>query len=96
MTREILITPTANGFMATVLGLPECEIEAPTREEAIEKVVAEAETLLANSEIVQIELNGTPKPKSFAGMWADDKTFDAFIAAMKAYREEVNADPNQL
>ena len=32
------------------------------------------------------------KRKSFAGMWANDKNFDKFLAAMKAYREELDAE----
>ncbi len=45
-----------------------------------------------NSEIVQVKPNSEPKRKSFAGMWANDKTFDQFLAAMKAYREELDAE----
>ncbi len=95
MTCDILIRPTESGFAATILGLPDCTTEAATRDEAIQRVKAEAEDLLAKSEIVQAEINGTPARKSFAGMWANDSTFNDFVAAMKAYREDLDADPNQ-
>lgn len=102
MLREVLISPTDSGFAAVVLGLPDFVIEAATRDEAIEKAKAEVENLLTKSEIVQIEVNGQVeskdqrKRKSFAGMWANDETFDDFLAAMKAYRAELNNDPDQL
>ena len=95
MNCEILIRPTANGFAATILGLPNCTTEAATRLEALEKVKVEAEELLAQSEIVEAELNVKPKRKSFAGLWANDKTFDKFLAAMKSYRAELNAEWEQ-
>ncbi len=102
MLREVLISPTESGFAAVVLGLPDSAVEAPTRDEVIEKAKAEVENLLARSEIVQIEVNGqaksqsSEKRKSFAGMWAKDETFDDFLAAMKAYRAELNNNPDQL
>jgi predicted RNase H-like HicB family nuclease len=96
MTYEVLITPTENGFAAAVLGLPALIAEAATRDEALAKAQAEAEELLNKSELVRVEVKGKAARKSFAGMWANDKTFNAFIAAMKAYRAELNADPDQL
>lgn len=41
------------------------------------------------------------KPKSsrpiasFAGMWADDETFDEFVAAIAANRKAIDADTRQ-
>ncbi|MGH9800932.1 MAG: type II toxin-antitoxin system HicB family antitoxin [Blastocatellia bacterium] len=95
MNCDILVTPTENGFAATVLGLPDCAIEAPTRDEAIEKAKAEAEELITKSEIVRVEINGKIEPKSFAGMWANDQTFDDFLAAMKAYRAQLDAEEKE-
>ncbi len=38
----------------------------------------------------------SPRPiTSFAGMWANDETFDEFVAAMRAYRKTVDSDPRQ-
>jgi predicted RNase H-like HicB family nuclease len=96
MTCEILVRPSENGFTATVLGLPDCTVEAATREEAIQKARVEAQNLIAAGEIIRVEIGQTQPPQSFAGMWADDETFDDFVAAMKAYRQQVNSDPNQL
>ena len=30
--------------------------------------------------------------RDFAGMWADDETFDAFVEAMNTFRQEADAD----
>lgn len=95
MNCDILITPTENGFAATILGLPGCMIEAPTRDEAIEKIKAKAENLITKSEIVRIEINGKIEPKSFAGMWANDGTFEDFLSAMKAYRAQLSAEEEE-
>jgi predicted RNase H-like HicB family nuclease len=95
MNCEILVRPTEKGYSATILGLPDCTTEAATRIEAIEKVKAEAEEMLDQSEIVQAEIPSKIKRKSFAGMWANDKTFDKFLAAMQAYRDELDAEWEQ-
>jgi predicted RNase H-like HicB family nuclease len=96
MTVDILVKPVDNGFQATVIGLPDCTAEAPTRDEAIEQARQEARELIAEGEVVRVELEGPKKyTKPGIGMWADDELFDEFVAEMKRYREQVDADPNQ-
>lgn len=101
MTSTIMLNPTEEGFSATVIGLPGCTVEAPTRDEAIEKAKAAAETLLAKSELVQVEIsgraehNGVALRKSFSGMWANDSTFADFLAAMKTYRAQLTAEERE-
>jgi len=98
MTYDVLVRRTSSHFMATVLGLPDCTVEAPTRVEAIQRARAAAAKFIAEGELVQIEV-GPPTParplSSFAGMWADDETFDEFAEAMAAYRKEIEADAAQ-
>ncbi len=96
MTYDILVQPSESGFAATVLGLPLPVIQANTREEAIQQAQHEAQNLLAKSEVIHIE-NGAAikqhKPlRDFAGMWANDPHFADFLAAMKSYREALNAE----
>jgi len=93
MTCEILVKPVAHGFVATVLGLTGCTVEAPTRDEAIDKARLEALSWLAGGEIVQVEIDLPQAQKFGVGIFADDETFDEFLAAMKAYREQVDSDP---
>ncbi len=97
MISTILISPTESGFSATVLNLPGCVAEAATKDEAIEKAKAAAEALLASSDFVQVEIgdNGSSAQNSFAGMWANDGTFDDFLSAMKAYRAQLNAEAEE-
>lgn len=98
MQYDILVTPVNGHFRGRVIGLSEIVIEAETRQEVIEQVEREIRQLLAESEIVKIDIKaeGQPHPLAkFAGMWKDDPQFDEFVAAMQNYRTEVDADPNQ-
>lgn len=96
MPFDILVWPGESGFLATVLGLPVPVIQANTREEAIQQAQREAQNLLAKSEIIHIENGAEIRPgkalRDFAGMWANDPHFGDFLAAMKAYREELNTE----
>jgi len=96
MTCEIWVRPVENGFVATVLGLPGYPVEAPTREEAIEKARREIENLFANGEIVRVEIEVPPQAKARGvGIFADEdeESWDNFLAAMKDYRQQLDADP---
>ncbi len=100
MRHDVYVRPSNNGFLATIAAVPERMIEAATREEVIAKAYAELKDIIAQGFLVSIETDEMERHKkplsSFAGMWAQDETFDEFVAAIKAYREEVNADPDQL
>lgn len=95
MILDILVKPIDGGFMATVLGLPDCTAEAPTREAAIEQARREAQERMAGGEVVRVNVDTPQRNAKFGiGMWANDELFDDFVAAMKRYREEIDADPN--
>lgn len=99
MTCEILVKPGQSGFIATVLGLPGCTVQAPTRDEAIEKARQQAEDWLAEGgEIVKVEINVPHAYARGAGIFANEseESWNAFQAAMREYREQLNADTNQL
>jgi len=98
MMYDVLVKQTNGQFTATVLGLPDCTVEATTRTEAIQQAQTAAANFIATGELVQIEVNSPNRPKSlkdFVGMWADDEMFDEFVASMDAYRRDVDSDPNQ-
>ena len=99
MRHDVYVRPSNNGFLATIAAVPERTIEAATREEVIVKAHAELKNIIAQGFLVSIETDETERHKkplsSFAGMWANDSTFDDFLAAMKAYREELNAEWEQ-
>lgn len=101
MICEVLVEREPQGFTATLLGLPGCIVQAPTRDEAIEKVRLQAQGWLSEGksekgEIVQIEIDLSNARERGVGVFADDETFPEFLAAMKAYRDQVDADPNTL
>lgn len=98
MDFNILVRPVENGFIATVTGLPDCTVEASTREEAIRQAEQEAKEWLEKSEVIPLESIVPPKrsPKDFIGMWADDELFDEFVEAMKQYRAELDTSPDAL
>jgi predicted RNase H-like HicB family nuclease len=95
MAFEILVKPTENGFLATVPGLPDCTVEAATREEAIERVRQEAKDWIERSEIIPLELPEAAKlkrsPKDFVGMWEHNELFDEFQKEIQQYRAELDA-----
>ena len=98
MTYEVLIRKTDGRFTATVLGLPDCKVEAPSRSEAIQRAREAVSSLVADGEIVQIEIprrSHLASVASFVGMWAEDETFEEFVEAMAAYRREIDSDPAQ-
>jgi hypothetical protein len=99
MTVDVLVRREPRGrYRATVLGWPECTAVAPNREEAIERTRQCLVDLLAESEIVQLNVD-VPQASAvlaaFAGMWADDDTFDEFVEMMEANRRQVDVDEAQ-
>lgn len=101
MICEVLVEQEQQGFTATLLGLPGCIVQAPTRDEAIEKIRLQAQDWLsegksAKGEIVQVEIDLPNARERGVGIFADDETFPEFLAAMKAYRDQIDSDPNTL
>jgi len=95
-TYDVLVEKAGeNGYTARVLAWPDCTVQAPTREEALRYIRTLILERLAKAEIVTLEI----KPEEvnhpwlpFAGMWADDPTFDDFVAEMERYRRERNTE----
>ncbi len=99
MTVDVLVRREPRGrYRATVLGWPDCSAVAANREEAIERTRQCLVDLLAEGEIVQLNIELRPTSSAlgrFAGMWADDETFDEFVAAMETNRRQIDADESQ-
>ena len=95
MTYEVLVTKKDDHFSATVLGLPNCTVEATTRDEAIRRARDAAAAFISEGELVEIEIKPSAPTRSlhdFVGMWADDETFDEFVQAMNIYRQQAETD----
>ena len=99
MTVDVLVRREPKGrYRATVLGWPECTASAPSREEAIERTRQSLVDLLAEAEIIQLDVEMRPASSTlaqFADMWADDETYDQFVAMMETNRRQVDADESQ-
>ena len=66
MTYEVLVKKKQNHFTATVLGLPDCTVQAPTRAEAIRRARDAAATFVSEGEIVEIAPDSFPSGISHA------------------------------
>jgi hypothetical protein len=81
-------------WVARLLGWSECYAEGTTREAAIAALETKLTHQLADMEVVNLQV---PLPQSnpnlaFAGMFVDDPDADEVIAAIAAYREELDAE----
>ncbi|MGH9831692.1 MAG: type II toxin-antitoxin system HicB family antitoxin [Blastocatellia bacterium] len=87
-----------NGFIASVIGMPDCRAEGRTEEEAIAGVTTALTERLSRGKVVTIEVEQlrvggaaglTDNPwLKYAGIFADDPTFDDFLEKMAQYRRE--------
>jgi len=97
MTCDIFVKPNGNGFIAAAMGMPDCIVEAATRDEAIEKARLKVLDWLGRGEVVKVEIGDLPQAEARgAGIFAhlDDETWNQFLEAMKQVRAEMDADPN--
>lgn len=98
MQFQILIEhPNQNGFVASVIGVPDCVATASTEEEAIAGVRQALQAKLSRAKIVTIEVElptaqDEEKPwTTNAGAWQDDPTFDDLMQKIEEYRRETDA-----
>ena len=94
MTYDVILRRKNDKYIARVRDWPELIIEETTREAAIDQIKLQLlEYLNHPPEIVQIDLESgdieNPWLK-FAGMWADDPTWDEFLAELESYRQEID------
>jgi predicted RNase H-like HicB family nuclease len=84
-------------FIASVVGIPNLTVEGKTEKEAIAKVKAALESQLAIGKFIMIDINpNLPTPETdpwlkHLGLFANDPTFDDFLAEVAAYRQSVDA-----
>ena len=84
-------------FTASVVGIPNLTVEGRTEEEALSLAKAALEVQLATGKFVTIEVNSILQPREteaqmrYAGVFADDPTFDDFMEKLAVIRKEANA-----
>ncbi len=87
-----------NGYRATMLSPSPLVAEAPTREEALERLREMIRGKFSNAEFVRIDVSvpGEANPwESIAGSWKDHPDADDFEKNMREYRRNVDADPGR-
>jgi predicted RNase H-like HicB family nuclease len=96
MQYQIFIQSQKDNFIASVVGMPNVMVEANTEEEAISKAKSALQAQLATGKFVTIEVNPqeilhqeTTQMK-YAGIFANDPTFDDFTDKLAAIRKESN------
>lgn len=88
-----------NGFRATALVPTPLVSEAPTRDEAVSGIRTLLCEKLSGAELIQIEVPvaiGDNPWLAIAGSWRDHPDVDEVVENMKAYRREVDQDPDRL
>ncbi|BAY98768.1 hypothetical protein NIES37_27200 [Tolypothrix tenuis PCC 7101] len=83
-------------FVASVVEMPNLTVEGKTEEEAISNVKSALQAQLAKGKFVTIEVNqeeqgneAIPQMK-YAGIFANDPTFDDFMEKLAFIRKESN------
>ncbi len=103
MRYQILIEhPNQNGFVASVIGLPNCVATGSTEEEALARIRQTLHARLSQAKIVAIEVESPTaqdeeKPWTVnAAAWRDDPTFDDLMQKIEEYRREIDARDEEL
>ncbi|BAZ17819.1 hypothetical protein NIES4071_96990 [Calothrix sp. NIES-4071] len=76
------------GFLATVLGLPECKARGVSRQEALDNVRKVLLEHLQGSEIVEIDIESEHPLLKRAGIFQDDPQFQDMLAFIEADRRD--------
>jgi predicted RNase H-like HicB family nuclease len=98
MTYDVVLTKKDSKFVARVCQWPAIAAESDTEEEALRKIQAHLQALLAGGRIVQLEVDIPSKEhpwQQFAGMFADDPDWEAFQTSMRTYREAIDRDSHE-
>ena len=94
MTYDVILRKKNNRYIARVRDWPELVVEETSREAAINQMREQlVEYLSAPPEVVQIDVEPMTQANpwlKFAGMWADDSTWNDFLAEVEAYRQETD------
>ncbi|MGB5968512.1 MAG: hypothetical protein WBG70_09320 [Spirulinaceae cyanobacterium] len=82
-------------FRATVLGLPDCQVEGASKEKAITNIRQLLTERLAKVEIISLEVEPIKQEHPwlpFAGIYANNPLFEEVLADIAAYRYEIDAE----
>jgi hypothetical protein len=88
-----------NGYRATALVPTPLVAEAPTRDEAVDRIRTLISEKLSRAELIHVEIAVATHPNpwlAIAGTWRDHPDVDEVVENIKAYRREIDADPDRL
>jgi predicted RNase H-like HicB family nuclease len=91
----LIETQKENDFLATVLGLPDCQARGRSYQEALDNVQKDIATRLNNAKIVSIEVNSDASENpwiKYAGMFEDDVHFDELLEDIEIDRRALDAE----
>ncbi len=94
MKYTVLLTKSNGSFRATVAGLPDCNVTARTRSEALKTVREAISDLVHHSEVVEVDVPEKPKsgnlkettPWEWAGAFKNDSTWGELFDEIEAQR----------
>jgi len=96
LTYSVLLEPLdKGGFLATVLGWPQCQAVGENREEAIARLRELVAARLEKAEVVSMEVEPPQKEHpwmKFAGMFKDDPYFDEMMEFIEEDRRRLDAE----
>ncbi len=95
MTCDVLLKKSESGFVATVMGLPNCIVEAATRDGALEAARRCIARQMAEVEVVKMEVDVPSQHARFgAGAFADEdpESWNEFLTTIKANRLELDVE----
>jgi predicted RNase H-like HicB family nuclease len=83
-----------NRYVARPVGLPEMEVQAATRDAAVEAVRQKLRDMLAGAELVDVEISATRGHAllDFFGSSVDDPDWEEYQAELERIRREGNRD----
>ena len=85
-------------FLASVVGMSNLTTEGRTEEEAISRAKSALEAQLAKGKFVSVEVDTKNEPylslpsMKYAGIFANDSSFDDFMEKLKLIRQEANLE----
>jgi hypothetical protein len=88
-----------NGYRATAIMPTPLMVEAPTRDQAMDRIRTLLTERLASAELIRIQVpaSGELNPwLAIAGTWRDHPDIDDVEENIRAYRREVDADPDRI
>jgi hypothetical protein len=89
---------SANGYRATALVPTPLVAEAPTRDEAVDRIRAMISERLSRVELIQMQVPESPSPNpwlAIAGTWQDNPDVEQVMENIREYRREVDADASR-